>query len=423
MFIDRATIKVKSGAGGNGAVAFRREKYVPHGGPSGGDGGNGGSVVLRATEDLQTLLDFRYKKEFVAEPGGKGENKNMTGKNSPDLVIKVPCGTVVYDADSGDLLADLSHAGDSYVAAAGGKGGRGNQHFATPTNRAPQYAEPGGPDFSRNLRLELKLLADVGLVGLPNAGKSTLISVISAAKPKIADYPFTTLQPQLGVVQFPDGDQVVVADIPGLIEGAHTGAGLGHEFLRHVERTRILLHVLDASGGPEGRDPLKDWETINAELAKYSPELAQRPMVAVLNKLDLPEAQENLPRLTAALEAQGCPIFTISAATREGLTPLLNYVRHRVRELPPPPSFLPTPQEAPKPVSKTFTIHKQNGVYVVRGEQIERLLEMTNMDSPEALLKLQRAWTRLGLTDALLAHGIQDGDTVQIGSLEFDFVV
>jgi len=422
MFIDRATIKVRSGAGGDGAVTFRREKYVPHGGPSGGDGGNGGSVVLEATEDLQTLLDFRYKKEFTAEPGGRGESKNKTGKNSPDLVIKVPPGTVVYDDTSGSLLADLSHDGDTYVAAPGGKGGRGNQHFATPTNRVPQYAEPGQPAVSVTLRLELKLLADVGLVGLPNAGKSTLISVISAAKPKIADYPFTTLQPQLGVVQFPDGDQVVVADIPGLIEGAHTGAGLGHEFLRHVERTRLLLHVLDASGGPEERDPLKDWETINTELAKYSPELAKRPMVAVLNKLDLPTAQENQGRLTEALESQGVPVFTISAATREGLTPLLNFVRHRVRELPPPPAFLPTPQEAPQPV-KTFSITRQNGIYIIHGEQIERMLNMTNLDNPEALLRLQRSLTRLGVNDALLAHGIQDGDVVRIGPVEFNFVV
>lgn len=422
MFIDRATIKVKSGAGGDGAVAFRREKYVPYGGPSGGDGGNGGSVVLKATEDLQTLLDFRYKKDFVAEPGGRGENKNMTGKNSPDLVIKVPPGTVIYDADTNALLADLNHAGDTFVAAQGGKGGKGNQNFATPTNRAPQYAEPGQPSVSRALRLELKLLADVGLVGLPNAGKSTLISVISAAKPKIADYPFTTLQPQLGVVQFPDGDQVVVADIPGLIEGAHTGAGLGHEFLRHVERTRMLLHVLDASGGPEERDPLKDWDTINTELAKYSPEIAERPMVAVLNKVDLPTAQANLDDLRSELESRGFTVFTISAATREGLTPLLNYVHHRVKELPPPPTFLPTPSEA-TPAVKPFTINRQHGVYIVAGDQIERMLTLTNMENPEALLRLQRSLTRLGLNDALIALGIQDGDVVRIGPVEFNFVV
>ncbi len=423
MFIDRATIKVKSGAGGPGAVTFRREKYVPYGGPSGGDGGNGGSVILEATEDLQTLLDFRYKKEFVAEPGGNGMSKNMYGKNSPNLTIRVPVGTVVYDADSNALLADLSHAGETFVAAPGGKGGRGNAHFATPTNRAPQYAEPGTPGVELNLRLELKLLADVGLVGLPNAGKSTLISVISAAKPKIADYPFTTLQPQLGVVQYGDGEHVVVADIPGLIEGAHTGAGLGHEFLRHVERTRLLLHVLDASGGPEERDPLEDWDTINNELAKYSPELAKRPMAAVLNKLDLPTAQENQERLTKALEERGYPVFTLSAATREGLPPLLNYIRHRVRELPPPTTFLPTPQAAAPEAVKPFVITKQNGVYVVQGEQVERLLALTNVDNPEMLLKLQRSLTRMGLNDALIAHGIQDGDVVRIGDMEFDFVV
>lgn len=422
MFIDRATIKVKSGAGGPGAVTFRREKYVPYGGPSGGDGGNGGSVVLEATEDLQTLLDFRYKKEFVAEPGGNGGSKNMSGKNAANLVIRVPVGTVVYDADSNALLADLNHAGETFVPAPGGKGGRGNAHFATPTNRAPQYSEPGTPGVELNLRLELKLLADIGLVGLPNAGKSTLISVISAAKPKIADYPFTTLQPQLGVVQYPDGDQVVVADIPGLIEGAHTGAGLGHEFLRHVERTRLLLHVLDASGGPEERNPLEDWDTINNELSKYSPELAKRPMVAVLNKLDLPTAQENQERLTKTLEERGYPVFTLSAATREGLTPLLNYIRHRVRELPPPQTFLPTPQAVPEAV-KPFTITKQKGVFVVQGDQVERMLALTNVDNPEALLKLQKSLTRMGLNDALIAHGVKDGDVVRIGEMEFDFVV
>lgn len=422
MFIDRATIKVKSGAGGPGAVTFRREKYVPYGGPSGGDGGNGGSVILEATEDLQTLLDFRFKKDFAAEPGGNGGSKNMSGRNAAHLIIRVPVGTVVYDADSGALLADLSHAGETFVAAPGGKGGRGNAHFATPTNRAPQFSEPGTPGAELNLRLELKLLADVGLVGLPNAGKSTLISVISAAKPKIADYPFTTLQPQLGVVKYADGDHIVVADIPGLIEGAHTGAGLGHEFLRHVERTRLLLHVLDASGGPEERDPLEDWDTINNELARYSPELANRPMIAILNKLDLTRAQENQERLTRTLEERGFTVFTLSAATREGLAPLLAYIRHRVHELPAPATFLPTPAAAPE-VVKPFTIARQGRVYVVQGDQVERMLALTNVDNPEALLKLQKSLTRMGLNDALIAHGIKDGDVVRIGEMEFDFVV
>ncbi len=421
MFIDKVVIRVKSGAGGHGAATFRREKYVAQGGPSGGDGGQGGSVIFQATDDRNTLLDFMYRKEFIAEPGEPGGSKNKTGKDSPDVVLMVPVGTVVYDEASDVVLADLYRAGDTYVAAKGGRGGRGNQHFATATNRAPTYSEPGGPAEARTLRLELKLIADVGLVGLPNAGKSTLISVISAAKPKIADYPFTTLEPQLGVVRFDDGETCVVADIPGLIEGAHTGAGLGHEFLRHVERTRLLLHLVDASGGFEERDPLEDWQVISTELEKYSDTLATRPVVAVLNKVDLPEAQENIPRLKASLEAKGVPVFTISGATREGLEPLLRHVRLRLREIPRPAPYVP--EAAPiKEAQKPFTIQRDGEVMVVRGEAIERMLETANLDNPEFLLRFQRTLERMGIYTALRASGVQDGDTVRIGDLEFDFV-
>lgn len=422
MFIDKATIKVTSGAGGDGAVTFRREKFVPAGGPSGGDGGDGGSVLLQATNDLQTLLDFRYKREFYAEDGGRGQTKNCHGKRGADRVVRVPVGTIILDSENGNLLADLSHDGDTYVAAPGGKGGKGNARFATPTNQAPTYAEPGEPAVTRTLNLELKLLADVGIVGLPNAGKSTLISVISAARPKIADYPFTTLVPQLGVVQFPSGDQVVVADIPGLIEGAHTGAGLGHAFLRHVERTRLLLHVLDLSGGPEGRDPMEDWEIINRELTSYSVPLADKPQIAVLNKMDLPESQENFERVKSTLEQQGYPVFSISAATHQGVAQLLQYLQRRVAELPPPETYTPTPKGPTTAPIKPFEITKQNGVYVVTGDQIERLVGITDFENPDGLLRFQRTLNRIGLNDSLRALGIQNGDTVRIGPIEFSFI-
>ncbi|HBN07857.1 MAG TPA: GTPase ObgE [Cyanobacteria bacterium UBA8530] len=421
MFIDKATIKVKSGSGGDGAVQFRREKYVPAGGPSGGDGGDGGHVILVATEDLSTLLDFRYRKEFNAENGGRGQPKDMHGKRGADILVRVPVGTVIFDADNGDVLADLSQGGETFVVAKGGKGGRGNARFASSTNQAPTYAEPGEPGSTRALNLELKLLADVGLVGLPNAGKSTLISVISAAKPKIADYPFTTIQPQLGVVQFDSGDQLVVADIPGLIEGAHTGAGLGIEFLRHVERTRILLHLVDLSGGPEGRDPVEDWKTINNELASYSESLASRPQIAVLNKIDLPEGQENLEKMKHFLEKEGYPVFTISAVTHQGLTPLLQYLQKRVSELPPPARYIPA---GPRPAEsiKPFEISKDNEVYVVSGAQIERMVDITDFENPESLFRFQRTLGRIGLNDSLRALGIQNGDTVRIGAIEFNFI-
>ena len=321
-FVDQARIYVRGGNGGNGAVAFRREKFVPKGGPSGGDGGDGGSVLLRVDAGLSTLLDFRYKREYQAPAGDGGANKDRYGHAGADLVLRVPPGTQVYDDDSNTLLADLRLPDETFVAALGGKGGRGNIHFATSTDRAPRKSEPGLPGHERNLRLDLKLLADVGLLGFPNVGKSSLISRISAARPKIADYPFTTLVPNLGMVQLSNDRSFVVADIPGLIEGAHKGTGLGDRFLRHLERTRVLIHLLEVSATP-GRTPLKDYETLNRELALYDPELAARPQIVVLNKIDLPEVKSRFKRLSGPFARRGITLLQVSAATGSGLNALL----------------------------------------------------------------------------------------------------
>jgi GTP-binding protein len=333
MFVDEAVIRVKAGDGGNGCVAFRREKYVPRGGPSGGDGGHGGDVVLVASQHHNTLLHFRFNPEHRAERGRHGEGSNRTGRSGADLEVPVPVGTVVYDADSGQMLFDFTEPGQRFVAARGGRGGRGNQHFATPTHQAPVHAEPGQPGEERRLRLVLKLLADVGLVGFPNAGKSTLISRISAARPKIADYPFTTLEPHLGVVQMPDLRTFVVADIPGLIEGAHLGHGLGIQFLRHIERTRLLLHLVDVSES-SGRDPKHDFDVILAELAGYSELLASKPMFVVANKLDVLKDRRRLESLRRKAKRRGLPFFAISAVTGQGVKELLGAVAAAV--LPPP---------------------------------------------------------------------------------------
>jgi GTP-binding protein len=322
-FVDQALIHVRAGDGGKGAVAFRREKYVPKGGPSGGDGGDGGSVVLVVDDGLSTLLDFRYRKEYQAEPGQPGANKDMYGRAGKDLVLRVPPGTEVYDEASGERIADLKADGDRFVAALGGKGGRGNIHFATSTDRAPRRSEPGTPGEERALRLDLKLLADVGLLGFPNVGKSSLVARISAARPKIADYPFTTLVPNLGMVRLPGDRSFVVADIPGLVEGAAKGVGLGSRFLRHVERTRVLVHLLDATTAGPGRTPLRDYEAINRELAFFDPVLAQRPQVVVLNKIDLPEVRRRRRQIAAPFERRGIPLLTMSAVTGEGVNDVL----------------------------------------------------------------------------------------------------
>jgi len=322
-FIDQARIHVRAGDGGKGAVAFRREKYVPKGGPSGGDGGDGGSVVLRVDGGLSTLLDFRYRKEYAAPAGQPGANKDKYGRAGEDLIVRVPPGTQVFDDVTGQLLCDLRQDGERFVIAQGGKGGRGNMHFATPTDRAPRRSEPGTPGEERELRLELKLLADIGLLGFPNVGKSSLIARISAARPKIADYPFTTLVPNLGMVRLSGERSFVVADVPGLIEGAHRGAGLGDRFLRHLERTRVLVHMLDATAAEEGRTPLRDFEAINRELRLYDPKLADRPQIVVLNKIDVPEVKRRRARIAAPFERRGIPLHAISAATGEWVGDLL----------------------------------------------------------------------------------------------------
>jgi len=325
-FVDEVTIRVKAGAGGNGAIAFRREKFVPKGGPSGGDGGNGASVVLVVDEGLSTLLDFRYKSQFDAPAGEAGANKDMYGRAGQDVVLRVPPGTQVFDAGTGALIGDLRTHGQRLVVAQGGKGGRGNMHFATPTDRAPRRSEPGTPGEERNIRLELKLLADVGLLGFPNVGKSSLIARISAARPKIADYPFTTLVPNLGTVRLSGERTIVVADIPGLIEGAHAGAGLGDRFLRHLDRTRLLVHLLDPSATADGRSPVSDYEAMNRELALYDPELAARPQIVVLNKIDIPEVRRRKTQLARAFAKRGVTLLAISAATGEGTAELLESV-------------------------------------------------------------------------------------------------
>lgn len=419
MFLDQARIYVKGGDGGNGVTAFRREKYVPMGGPSGGDGGRGGNVICVADEGLRTLMDFRYRKHYKAPRGEHGQGKNMHGANAEDLIIKVPVGTVIKDAETGEVLADLVQHGQSVVVARGGRGGRGNARFVSSTNRAPTISEKGEPGEERWLQLELKLLADVGLVGFPNAGKSTLISRISAARPKIADYPFTTLIPNLGVVSTGPGESFVVADIPGIIQGAHQGAGLGLEFLRHIERTRVLVFVLDCSGMGSG-DPVQDYRILLDELEAYRPSLLKRPRLIAANKMDVPGSEKLLERLRN--EIQGVEILPISALTGDGLDRL----QQRISEL------LAVEQEEPEPVEETvvtrfkedvpFTIEKVNDVFVVSGQRIEKLVAMTDLSNEEALARFQRTIQHMGLEDALRARGIKKGDIVKIKDLEFEYL-
>ena len=323
MFVDKAKILIKAGDGGDGKVSFRREKYAPNGGPDGGDGGAGCNIVFEVSEEMRTLMDFRYKRKHVAESGEAGMANNSSGKSGQHLTIKVPAGTIIRDVATGKAIADLKQIGDKFIAARGGRGGQGNQHFATPTRQAPRFAQPGEKGDEREVELELKLLADIGLVGFPNVGKSTFLSMVTSAKPKIANYHFTTLVPNLGVVDIGDGRSFVLADIPGLIEGAHTGVGLGHDFLRHVERTKVLIHIIDVSG-IEGRDPLEDFQKINEELTLYSSKLATKPQLVACNKMDLPDAEENFKMVKEALEDQGYEVFKISAATKQGIDPLLN---------------------------------------------------------------------------------------------------
>lgn len=423
--IDQAHITVKAGDGGDGLATFRREKFVPRGGPNGGDGGRGGHVYIEVDPQLNTLLPFQYEREFKAERGGNGASARKHGRNGSDKVIKVPPGTVARAIiDGQEYTVDLTAPGQRLLAAKGGKGGLGNVHFATSTQQAPRIAELGQPGEEYQVDLELKLIADVGLVGFPNAGKSTLLAQISAARPKIANYPFTTLSPNLGVVEV--GDQTfVVADIPGLIEGAHTGVGLGHDFLRHVERTRLLVHVVDIAG-VDGRDPIDDFRKINEELRLYQPHLAERPQLVALNKVDLPEAQEHLARFNQELQLAASDIFPISAATGEGVQPLIRRVAEMLRELGPALPPAPASTEVlqwPVPVvdPNDWMIERVRGGFRVRGHKIEQMVSMLNFAQEHSLDRLQRVLDKSGISDALRDAGIQDGNTVFIEKAQLEW--
>jgi GTP-binding protein len=416
MFLDQAKIQIKAGDGGNGCVSFRREKYVPFGGPNGGDGGHGGDVILVVDRKLNTLSSFHHKHKFAAGRGENGRGKDQTGADGADLRILVPPGTVVRDADAGVLIADLTTPGQELRVAQGGRGGRGNARFATPTNQAPRMAENGEPGESRTLLLELKLIADVGIVGLPNAGKSTLLASVSAARPKIADYAFTTLEPYLGVVTLDDETTLVLADIPGLIEGASRGAGLGHEFLRHVERTRVLIHLLDGSR----ENPVADYDTVNAELAAFGRGLAEKPQVVGFNKMDLPQAQEQWPRVRRTLEQRGVEALAISAMAKDGVRELLYRAAQMLAEVPSVELAEPVPvirlaEEEP------FTVAHQANGWHVRGPRIEKLMAMSRFDSFEALQHLQHKLERLGVIEALTLAGVQEGDTVFLEDYEMEW--
>lgn len=422
MFVDIAKIYLKAGDGGNGAVSFHREKYVAAGGPDGGDGGRGGNLILLADTNLSTLADFRYKRKYIAENGGNGGANRCTGKKGQDLIIRVPKGTIVKDAESGRIMADVS-GDEPVVLLKGGNGGWGNTHFATSTRQVPRFSKSGNPGQAAEVVLELKLLADVGLVGFPNVGKSTLVSVVSEAKPKIANYHFTTLTPVLGVVKMGEGSSFVMADIPGLIEGAGTGAGLGHEFLRHVDRCRLLLHVLDISGS-EGRDPIEDFDRINSELEIFSPELKERPMIVVANKCDLVE-EEKINEYRKYFEDKGFAFFPIMAAIAEGTKELIDYTAAELAKLPP----LKVYEVEPEPVEdytiakkRDFTLKVEDGIYVVEAPWLLKILETVDPDDYESLQYFQRVLQSSGIIDALIDAGVRDGDTVSVYDIEFDYV-
>ena len=422
MFVDVAKITIKAGKGGDGAVSFHREKFVAAGGPDGGDGGRGGNVVFVADDNLSTLMDFRYKRKYVAEAGQNGGAARCTGKNAPDLIIRVPRGTLVKEANTGLVMADISGS-EPVVVAKGGRGGWGNTHFATPTRQIPKFAKPGLPGQEFEVRLELKLIADVGLIGFPNVGKSTLISVISAAKPKIANYHFTTLSPVLGVVRVGPEQSFVAADIPGLIEGASEGVGLGHDFLRHVERCRLLLHVVDVSGC-EGRDPVEDFEKINAELENFSPELAARPQIVLGNKCDI-ATPEQVEEFKSYIEAQGLTFLPISAATRQGVDGLPALVYNRLKDLPPVKIYeaeYKRPDKSAQP-TRPFTVERTGDhEFTVDAPWLERILAGTNVEDYESLQYFQTQLGDSGILDELVAQGVEEEDTIKIGEYEFDYL-
>ncbi len=422
MFIDIAKIKIKAGNGGNGAVSFRREKYVAAGGPDGGDGGKGGNIVFQVDDNLSTLADFRYKRKYAAQNGEGGRGNRCFGRGGEDCIIRVPRGTLVKDAETGRLLADMSDD-EPQIVAKGGRGGWGNSHFATPTRQVPRFAKPGTPGEEFEVQLELKLLADVGLVGYPNVGKSTLVSVVSEAKPNIANYHFTTLTPVLGVVRMGEGSSFVMADIPGLIEGAGEGVGLGHQFLRHVERCRLLVHIVDVAGS-EGRDPKEDFEIINRELTKFNPELAQRPMLVAGNKCDL-ATDEQIEDFRKYVEEKGYSFFPIMAAIRYDVDPLLKKIQEMLQTLPPVRRFEaePAPQVEVETMENTqVQITRHDNVFMVEGKWLLQLINSVNFDDYESLQYFQRVLIQTGVIDALREAGCEEGDTVSMYDLEFDFV-
>ena len=423
MFIDKARIFVKAGNGGNGAVSFRREKYVPAGGPDGGDGGRGASVIFEVDNDLRTLMDFKYQRKYVATPGGDGSKKRQAGKNGEDLVLKVPAGTIIRDEASGKIIADLKHEGDRAVVARGGRGGKGNQHFANAVRQAPNFAKSGTDGEERWVILELKMIADVGLLGFPNVGKSTFLSVVTAAKPKIANYHFTTLTPNLGVVKTKYGDSFVLADIPGLIEGAAEGIGLGHDFLRHVERTKVLIHIVDISG-LEGRNALEDFDAINGELKLYNEKLSTRPQVVVANKIDILEDESVYEEFKTTLEERGYKVFKMSAATREGIDDVIAYVSQILKDA--EEIELVSEEELYVPElddeqEEGLQVEIEDGVYVVTGKSLRRIMYSVNFEDMESIQFFQKTMESQGVFDKLREMGIEDGDTVKIYDIEFEF--
>ncbi len=422
MFVDIAKIKIKAGNGGNGAVSFRREKYVAAGGPDGGDGGRGGNIVFKVDSNLSTLADFRYKRKYTAPNGKDGQGGRKNGKSGEDLVIYVPRGTVIREVESGAVMADMS-TDEPFIAAKGGRGGFGNPHFATPTRQVPRFAKDGTPGEEWEVSLELKLLADVGLLGFPNVGKSTLVSVVSEAKPIIADYHFTTITPVLGVISMGEGNSFVMADIPGLIEGAGDGVGLGHEFLRHVDRCRLLVHILDAAGS-EGRDPIEDFNIINAELAKFNPELAKRPQIVVANKIDL-ASDEQLAKLREHFTSLGYEYYEMCAPISHGTQEIVNALWNKLQTLPPIKTYESESIPAElfeKTADKSFEITVNDGVYSVKAEWLLKILQRCDLDDYESLQYFQRVLNTSGIIDALREKGINEGDTVEIYDLEFDFM-
>ena len=425
MFADRAKILIRSGKGGDGHVSFRRELYVPNGGPDGGDGGRGGDVIFEVDEGLNTLQDYRHKRKYAARDGEAGGKRRCHGADAEDIILKVPEGTVVKEAESGKVIADMSGDNRRQIILKGGKGGLGNQHYATATMQVPKYAQPGQPSRELWVTLELKVIADVGLVGFPNVGKSTFLSRVTNARPKIANYHFTTLNPNLGVVDLPDGQGFVIADIPGLIEGASEGVGLGHEFLRHIERTKLIIHIVDAAG-TEGRDPVEDIYKINAELEAYNPDIAGRPQIIAANKIDVifQDGEDPIARLKAEFEPKGIPVYPISGATGAGIRELLYAVAEKLKETDQAPVVFAQeyfPEEELIYENLPYTVKPEDGVYVVEGPKIEKMLGYTNLDSEKGFAFFQKFLKDTGILEELEAAGIQEGDTVRMYGLQFDY--